>query len=78
MGRTYKDSRGKRTRTIVLEVLKNDDGTYEIWFNQALVGSRVPERWLEHELCVRYGFCGEEYKDIVHQLEGSGKANVVL
>jgi len=74
LGRTHKDERAKKTVTNILEVLKNDDGTYEVLFKGELVRSRVPERWLNQELCARYGFCGEEYDAIIRQLNDSGRA----
>ena len=78
MSRTRKDERFKKTVSIVLEVLKNDDGTYEVFSKGELARSRVPKRWLNQELCVGFGFCGEEYEDIIRQLDDSGKATVVL
>ena len=78
MSRTRKDERHKKTVTIVLEVLKNHDGTYEVFSRGELVSSRVQERWLYEELCVGYGFCGDEYEDIIRQLNDSGRATVVL
>jgi hypothetical protein len=62
----------------VLEVLKNDDGTYEVFSKGELVRSRVQERWLNEELCVGYGFCGDEYDAILRQLNDCGKATVAL
>jgi hypothetical protein len=76
--RTRKDERFKKTRTISLEVLKNRDGTYEVFWRGERVRSRVPERWLDAELCVGFGFCGEEFEDILRQLNDTGKAKVVL
>lgn len=78
MSRTFKDQQSKKTIRFVLEVFRNDDGTYEVFWKGELVRSRVQERWLNEELCVRYGFCGEEYDAIVRQLSECGKATVVL
>ena len=61
-----------------LVVTRNANGTYEIFFQGKRECSRVQERWLEHELCIRYGFCGEEYDAIIRQLNASGKAVVEL
>jgi hypothetical protein len=75
---TRKDKDKQATARILFEVLKNEDGTYEVLFNGGLVRSRVEERWLEKEVCVRYGFCGSEFDAIMQQLSDPGKATVVL
>jgi hypothetical protein len=62
----------------VLEVLKNHDGTYEVFWNAKRVRTRVTECWLNSELCTGYGFCGSEYEDIFRQLTETGKAKVDL
>lgn len=78
MGRTYKDSRSKKTTNHLLEVRKNDNSTYEVFWKGSLVRSEVPEHFLDAVLCVKYGFCGEELEAIIRQLDESGKAVVVL
>ena len=78
MSRTHKDERNKKTVRIALEVLKNDGGTYGVFYNGELARSGVQERWLNEELCVGFGFCGDEYLAIIRQLNDSGKATVVL
>jgi len=74
MSQTWKDSARQSTHKAALEVTKNGDGTYEIAFNEEIVGSRIPERWLEEELCAKLGFCGNELASITSQLQESGKA----
>jgi hypothetical protein len=78
MGEAWKDSARQSTHRIVLEVTTNLDGTYEIIFNEKVVGSRIPERWLDDELCAKRGFCGEELASIKRQLGECGRAVVVL
>jgi hypothetical protein len=78
MSQTRKDSARQSTHRTVLEVAKNDEGTYEIVFNEEVVGSRIPEGWLDEELCAKRGFCGEELVAIKRQLEESGRAVVIL
>ena len=78
MSGTRKDKAKQATQRISLEVLKNEDDTYEVFFNGELFQSRVAERWLEQEVCVRYGFCGSEFVAIMKQLSESGRATVVL
>ena len=78
MSQTWNDSARQSTQRRVLEVTENQDGTYQIVFNQEVVGSSIPEEWLEEELCAKRGFCGEELASIKHQLRESGKCVVVL
>jgi hypothetical protein len=78
LGRTRKDEAGRKAVTHALEVTRNADGTYEIFFGGKRDCSQVQERWLEHELCVRYGICLEELDPILRQLSASGKVIVEL
>ena len=64
MTRTWKDSERHSTHRTVLEVTPSDDGTYRIVFNVEVIGSSIPEEWLEEELCAERGFCGEELVSI--------------
>lgn len=76
MSKTRKDSAKTETHKIALDVVKNADGSYEVFFNGEQVRSGAPEKWLGTELCARYGFCGEEYKEILRQLNESGRATL--
>ena len=58
---------------IALEVTRNADGTFEVFYNGEHVRSGVAERWLNEELA-RYGFCGDEYDLILKQLNQRGHA----
>jgi hypothetical protein len=74
LSKTRKDSAKGRSYRVELSVVKNPDGTFEVVFNGEQVGTGVPEKWLDTELCTKYGFCGEEYEDILRQLNESGRA----
>src|SRR5215471_8245052 len=74
MGRTRKDSARQSTNRLVLKVVVNDDGTYQIALNDKVVERHVPEKWLDAELCAKRGFCGEELADIKRQLQEKGRA----
>ena len=74
MGRTRKDTKRQVTYRTELVVCSNVDGTYEITLNGLLVGTHIPEKWLEDELCSKRGFCGEELASIKRQLEERGRA----
>ena len=78
MSETWKDAARQSTHRTVLEVATNGDGTYEIIFNEKVIGSRIPERWLDDELCAKRGFCGEELASIKRQLGECGRAVVNL
>jgi hypothetical protein len=73
VSRTRKDSPITNT---ILEVVKRDDGTFDLFLNRKLDRNRIPETWLPEELCVRFGFCGEEYDSILHELNQNGRATI--
>ena len=62
-----KVSTQNRKRT--LEVVKMDDGTFDLFLNHTLDRRGITEQWLPEELCVRFGFCGEEYRSILCELK---------
>ena len=64
MSQTWKDSGRPFINRLVLKVAMNDDGTYQIEVNEKVVGNRIPQRWLDDELCGKRGFCGEELAEI--------------
>jgi hypothetical protein len=78
MSQTRKDLARQETYRTVLKVASNSDGTYEISLNGVVVGSHIPERWLDEELCAKRGFCGEELASVKRQLEECGRADMVL
>jgi len=78
MSETWKDVARQSTHRTVLEVSANGDGTFDITFNEKVVGSRIPERWLGDELCAKRGFCYEELALIKRQLSQCGRAVVIL
>ncbi|MFZ1139519.1 MAG: hypothetical protein ABR881_14245 [Candidatus Sulfotelmatobacter sp.] len=58
MSRTQKDS--KQIKNTVLEVVRKDDGSFDLFLNRKLDRDNIPETWLSAESCARFGFCGEE------------------
>jgi len=54
-------------------VVKRDDGTFDLFLNQTLDRSAIPETWLPEELCLRFGFCGEEISRITGHLAPSSR-----
>ena len=78
MSETWKDSARQSTYRTVLEVATNGDGTYDIIVNEKVVSTRIPESWLDDELCAKRGFCGEELASIKRQLGECGRAVVTV
>ena len=74
MSQTRKDLRhGSPT---VLLVVGRDDGNFDLFVNGKLEHSCVEERWLPEQLCVRYGFCGQEYEQILREVAQNGKKEI--
>ena len=73
MSQTRKDSPITNT---ILEVIKRDDGTFDLFLNRKLDRNRIPETGLPDELCVRFGFCGSEYDSILRKVNRNGRATV--
>jgi hypothetical protein len=61
---------------MVLELVKRDDGTFDLFLNGRLERSHVAEKWLPDEPCVRFGFCGAEYDAILHDAKQDGRTTV--
>jgi hypothetical protein len=76
VSRTQKDS--KQTKNTVLEVVKKNDGTFDLFLNRELDHKNIPEAWLPEQLCVRFGFCGEEYDSILREVNQNGRATIVF
>jgi len=74
VGRTYKDAKQNR----VLEVFKREDGTFDLFVNRRLYVGRVSEERLPWELCVRFGYCQDEYEPIRRELIENGKKKLFL
>ena len=74
MSRTRKDSAENRNR--ILEVVKKDDGTFDLFLDHKLDRSGIPETWLPDELCFRFGFCGQEYRSILRELNQIGRTTL--
>jgi hypothetical protein len=62
----------------IWEFLRKSDGTYAVHHNGNLLSDSIPEKWLNDEVCVRYGFCGHEYDAICNQLNRSDRCTVDL
>ena len=73
---TQKDS--DQTRNTVLEIVRRSDGAFDLLLNGQPDRTNIAEKWLNEEVCVRFGFCGEEYELIARDLNRKGRARVVF
>ena len=71
MSRTRKDSRGQQGT--VIEVIKVGDDVFDLLLNHETFRRGAPLAALPEWLCVRYGFCGDEYEAILQEVEREGK-----
>ena len=75
MSRTYKDS--ARAGTRYLDVVKRDDGAFDVYVNSDLFRSQISEQTLNDQLCVKWGYCGAEYDEILSEIERTGRKRVL-
>lgn len=76
MSRTTKDSR-KHSDTVI-EVVKVGDDAFDLMLNHQVYRANAPQSALPEWLCVRYGFCGDEYDAILRDIERHGRKVIVL
>ncbi len=69
MGRTHKDTKQNR----VLEIVKRQDGTFDLFLNRGLYRGQVHPDGLPEQLCVRFGYCGKECDSILREVEETGR-----
>ena len=74
--RTRKDA--YQTKNTVLEIVRRTDGEFDLFLNGQPEKVNIPEKWLNQEVCVRFGFCGEGYGGIVRDLDRTGRARIVF
>jgi len=76
VSRTRKDAR--RQQGTVIEVVKVGSDAFDLLINREIFRHNAPEAVLPELLCIRYGFCGEEYEAILEEIEQEGKKVIVL
>ena len=74
MSRTRKD----HITSNVLEVVKREDGTFDLFLNRKPHRNRIPEQWLPEEICARFGYCCEEYDDILREVNQNGRTERIF
>jgi hypothetical protein len=57
---------------------QKNDGTFDLLLNGKLDRNNIPETWLPEQLCVRFGFCGEEYDSILREVNQNGRTTIVF
>jgi hypothetical protein len=75
MDRTLKDSSRLQSTPSVYEIVKRQDGTFDILQNGDVTNGSIPEQWLEDEMA-KYGICGTEYISARRQLNERGTAKL--
>jgi hypothetical protein len=48
------------------------------WRVRLLLKNNIPEQWFYEQICVDYGFCGDESNEVRRQIEESGKCTMFL
>ena len=76
MSRTLKDQR--RRKDTVLELVRVGDDAFDLFLNHEIYRSQAPESALPDWLCVRYGYCGEEYNAILQEVKQLGRKVITL
>jgi|HubBroStandDraft_4_1064222.scaffolds.fasta_scaffold75603_2 hypothetical protein len=71
MSRSRSDS--TKNGSTVLELVRMDDGTFDLFLNSRLERSRVSEASLSEQICVRFGFRGTENRSILRAVHDHGR-----
>ena len=72
MSQSWKDA-PKYPRSNTFELVRQDDGTFDLFWNSELKVGRIAERWLSAE-CTRFGVCGHEFESILRDVKQNGRA----
>jgi hypothetical protein len=62
----------------VWRFVKKNDGTYSVFHQGVLLADNIREEDRERQFCVRFGFCSEEDREILRQIEKSGECTLSL
>ena len=77
MSRTHtNDGENPQTLSNIYEVVRREDGFFDVFHNGELADGSIPDRWLEEQL-VKYGICGEEYRSARRELDALGRIRLV-
>ena len=68
----------RQSGNTILEIIRRENGTFDLFLNGRLDRENIPLEWLNEELCVRFGFCGKEYDLIIDELTRNGGKRLVF
>jgi len=74
VSRTRKDSK----QGTVIEIIRLGEDAFDLFVNHEVFRSDAREDALESFLCVRYGFCGDEYDAILEEIKTNGRVLINL
>jgi hypothetical protein len=72
ISRTMKDRAGKQSIPNTYEIIRRADRSFDIFHNGESRDRSIRDEWLEDQL-VKYGICGQEYRDARRELDEFGK-----
>ena len=61
-----------------MQVVRVADGTFSLFEDRLLTHGEISERSLGEQLCVRFGFCGDEFQGIVAEVTENGSKTILL
>jgi hypothetical protein len=60
------------------EFVKKENGTHAVVRNGLTLLDSIPAQGRAEAFCIRFGFCGQEFKDMIEALEQSERFVIVL
>jgi hypothetical protein len=69
MSRTWKDSKQEN----VIEVIKRENGAFDLLLNRKSEHEDIQQEDLAYVLCVRFGYCADEFNAILLELNRGGR-----
>jgi hypothetical protein len=70
MSETHKDSAGKKRRDIVVKL---EGDAFSVFQCGKVLYAQVSERNLNEILCRKWGYCGQEFDEILHEVRALGE-----
>jgi hypothetical protein len=75
MSRTVKDSARNKRRDFEVKLVGD---TFDVLRNGEIAYTGISERTLNEVLCVRWGYCGSEFEEILQEVRSVGQKTVLL
>jgi hypothetical protein len=67
-----------KVEAMTWKFIRNPNGNFAVYRDGKELRKDIPERWLEEEVCVKYGFCGQEFEKIFEELSRVGQCVVTV